>query len=82
MDYSLNIFGCKGDRLAKLTDETKYEQFHFWFLLVRRSRDVLYRITATQAVTCSHPSIVERAASGNGSGYCVLWAPPDLDDAE
>ncbi|KAH7889221.1 WD40-repeat-containing domain protein [Phlebopus sp. FC_14] len=36
------------------------------------------RITATQAVTCSHPSIVERCATGNASGRCVLWAPPDL----
>ncbi|KAJ3564049.1 hypothetical protein NP233_g8544 [Leucocoprinus birnbaumii] len=35
------------------------------------------RITAVQAVTCSHPNIVERAASGNASGRCVLWAPPD-----
>jgi len=35
------------------------------------------RITAVQAVTCSHPSILERAASGNGSGRCVLWAPID-----
>lgn len=35
------------------------------------------RITAVQAVTCSHPKIVERAASGNGSGRCVLWAPSD-----
>ncbi|KAF8892545.1 WD40 repeat-like protein [Infundibulicybe gibba] len=33
------------------------------------------RITAVQAVTCSHPSIVERVATGNGSGRCVLWAP-------
>ncbi|KAI0065378.1 WD40 repeat-like protein [Artomyces pyxidatus] len=32
-------------------------------------------VTAVQAVTCSHPSIVERAASGNASGRCVLWAP-------
>ncbi|KAH8116932.1 WD40 repeat-like protein [Phellopilus nigrolimitatus] len=32
-------------------------------------------ITAVQAVTCSHPSIVERAASANASGRCVLWAP-------
>ncbi|KAF9265426.1 WD40 repeat-like protein [Marasmius fiardii PR-910] len=37
------------------------------------------KITAVQAVTCSHPSIVERAASGNASGRCVLWAP--VDDA-
>ncbi|KAH0826908.1 WD40 repeat-like protein [Lanmaoa asiatica] len=37
------------------------------------------RITATQAVTCSHPSVVERCATGNGSGRCVLWAPPDLE---
>ncbi|KAF5358192.1 hypothetical protein D9756_001524 [Leucocoprinus leucothites] len=35
------------------------------------------RITAVQAVTCSHPNIVERAVSGNASGRCVLWAPPD-----
>ncbi|KAF9013865.1 WD40-repeat-containing domain protein [Cyathus striatus] len=34
-------------------------------------------ITAVQAVTASHPSIVERAVSGNASGRCVLWAPPD-----
>ncbi|KAG8217962.1 WD40-repeat-containing domain protein [Butyriboletus roseoflavus] len=37
------------------------------------------RITATQAVTCSHPSVVERCATGNGSGRCVLWAPPDSE---
>jgi len=37
------------------------------------------RISATQAVTCSHPSVVERVASGNGSGRCILWAPEDLD---
>ncbi|KAI0082758.1 WD40 repeat-like protein [Panus rudis PR-1116 ss-1] len=36
------------------------------------------RVTAVQAVTCSHPNIVERAASGNGSGRCILWAPPDV----
>jgi hypothetical protein len=41
------------------------------------------RISAVQAVTVSHPSVVERAASGNGSGRCVLWAPPeDADEAE
>ncbi|EJU05588.1 WD40 repeat-like protein [Dacryopinax primogenitus] len=33
------------------------------------------KITAVQAVTCSHPSIVERAVSGNASGRCILWAP-------
>ncbi|KAH9945953.1 WD40 repeat-like protein [Epithele typhae] len=33
------------------------------------------KITAVQAVTCSHPSVVERIATGNGSGRCVLWAP-------
>ncbi|KAJ4475167.1 WD40-repeat-containing domain protein [Lentinula edodes] len=36
------------------------------------------KITAVQAVTCSHPSIVERAATGNASGRCVLWAPEDV----
>ncbi|THH08660.1 hypothetical protein EW146_g8923 [Bondarzewia mesenterica] len=36
-------------------------------------------ISAVQAVTCSHPSVVERVASGNASGRCVLWAPPDED---
>ncbi|THU89524.1 WD40 repeat-like protein [Dendrothele bispora CBS 962.96] len=35
------------------------------------------KITAVQAVTCTHPSIVERVASGNASGRCVLWAPTD-----
>ncbi|KAF8478549.1 WD40 repeat-like protein [Russula ochroleuca] len=62
MDHSLDIFGCKGDRLAKLSDRTK--------------------LTAAQAVTCSHPSVVERVATGNASGRCVLWAPADPDDAE
>ncbi|EJD02328.1 WD40 repeat-like protein [Fomitiporia mediterranea MF3/22] len=38
------------------------------------------KISATQAVTCSHPSIVERAASGNASGRCVLWGPADLSE--
>ncbi|TFK76374.1 WD40 repeat-like protein [Pluteus cervinus] len=37
------------------------------------------KITAVQAVTCSHPNIVERVATGNGSGRCVLWAPPEAD---
>src|SRR5262249_18105754 len=31
------------------------------------------RITAVPAVTGSHPSIVERAYSGNASGRCVVW---------
>ncbi|KAF8077901.1 WD40-repeat-containing domain protein [Lyophyllum atratum] len=35
------------------------------------------KISAVQAVTCSHPSIVERAASGNASGRCVLWSSAD-----
>ncbi|KAF8552580.1 WD40 repeat-like protein [Imleria badia] len=59
MDHSLNIYSCKGELVAKLSDPE--------------------RITATQAVTCSHPSVVERCATGNGSGRCVLWAPPDLE---
>jgi hypothetical protein len=25
MDHTVDIFGCKGDRLAKLSDKTKYE---------------------------------------------------------
>ncbi|KAJ7046836.1 WD40-repeat-containing domain protein [Mycena alexandri] len=33
------------------------------------------KISAVQAVTCSHPSVLERAVSGNASGRCVLWAP-------
>ncbi|KAG1753431.1 WD40-repeat-containing domain protein [Suillus lakei] len=44
--------------------------------LIARLKDSL--ITATQAVTCSHPSVVERCATGNASGRCVLWAPPDV----
>ncbi|KAF8580875.1 WD40 repeat-like protein [Ramaria rubella] len=35
------------------------------------------KITAVQAVTCSHPQIVARVASGNASGRSVLWAPSD-----
>ncbi|KAF9218287.1 WD40 repeat-like protein [Gyrodon lividus] len=58
LEHSLDIFSCKGDLIARLSDRQ--------------------RITATQAVTCSHPSIVERCATGNGSGRCVLWAPSDL----
>ncbi|KAI9466345.1 WD40 repeat-like protein [Lactarius psammicola] len=58
LEHSLDIFGCKGEFLAKLSDKE--------------------RVSATQAVTCSHPNVVERAASGNGSGRCVLWAPADL----
>ncbi|KAI0035101.1 WD40 repeat-like protein [Vararia minispora EC-137] len=38
------------------------------------------RITAVQAVTCSHPTIVGRIASGNASGRCVLWAPGDENE--
>ncbi|TCD66698.1 hypothetical protein EIP91_001053 [Steccherinum ochraceum] len=57
MRHSLDIYSCKGELLARLSDPSK--------------------ITAVQAVTCSHPSVVERAASGNGSGRCVLWAPAD-----
>lgn len=37
------------------------------------------RISAVQAVTASHPNIVERAVSGNASGRCVLWAPQDIE---
>ncbi|KAJ7709851.1 WD40-repeat-containing domain protein [Mycena rosella] len=40
------------------------------------------RISAVQAVTCSHPTILERAVSGNGSGRCVLWAPSEEDASE
>ncbi|KAG2158180.1 WD40-repeat-containing domain protein [Suillus bovinus] len=46
--------------------------------LIARLKDS--RITATQAVTCSPPSVVERCATGNASGLvCVLWAPPDVE---
>ncbi|KAI8998489.1 WD40 repeat-like protein [Trametes punicea] len=58
MDHSVDVFSCKGDHIAKLSDRTK--------------------ITAVQAVTCSHPSVVERVASGNASGRCVLWAPEEV----
>ncbi|KAJ7109432.1 WD40-repeat-containing domain protein [Mycena epipterygia] len=40
------------------------------------------RISAVQAVTCSHPSILERAVSGNASGRCVLWAPSEEASAQ
>ncbi|KAF8625806.1 hypothetical protein AX15_005193 [Amanita polypyramis BW_CC] len=36
------------------------------------------RISAVQAVTASHPNIVERVVSGNASGRCVLWAPQSV----
>jgi len=78
MDHSVDIFGCKGDLLAKLSDKAK------WVCTFGSSlRVVAYvvnRISATQAVTCSHPSIVERVATGNGTGRCLLWAPADPDD--
>ncbi|KAF8798064.1 WD40 repeat-like protein [Phlegmacium glaucopus] len=45
--------------------------------LVTQLRDRT-RVSAVQAVTCSHPHIVERAVSGNASGRCVLWAPEPL----
>ncbi|KAK2466875.1 hypothetical protein APHAL10511_001133 [Amanita phalloides] len=45
-------------------------------LIARLSDDK--RISAVQAVTASHPNIVERAVSGNASGRCVLWAPHDI----
>ena len=38
------------------------------------------RISAVQAVTCTHPSIVERAVSGNASGRVTLWGPEKLKD--
>ncbi|KAH7107553.1 WD40 repeat-like protein [Auriculariales sp. MPI-PUGE-AT-0066] len=37
------------------------------------------KITAVQAVTASHSSLLARAASGNGSGRCVLWADTDTE---
>lgn len=33
-------------------------------------------ITAVPAVTAMHPLTPARMATGNGSGRCVLWAPP------
>ncbi|CAG7846133.1 DNA damage-binding protein CMR1 {ECO:0000250/UniProtKB:Q12510} [Serendipita indica DSM 11827] len=32
------------------------------------------KITAVQAVTATHPAYINRAASGNASGRCVLWS--------
>ncbi|KAF8636726.1 hypothetical protein AX17_003529 [Amanita inopinata Kibby_2008] len=58
MDHSLDVFSCKGELVARLSDRQ--------------------RISAVQAVTASHPSIIERAVSGNGSGRCVLWATEDV----
>jgi hypothetical protein len=81
MDHSLDIFGCQGDLLAKLSDKTKCD-LSFVFSFTPRSYEIYNRVSATQAVTCSHPSVVERVASGNGSGRCVLWAPADIDEKE
>lgn len=46
--------------------------------LVQRLSDPR-RISAVQAVTASHPNIVERVVTGNASGRCILWAPEDLE---
>lgn len=46
--------------------------------LIQRLSDPT-RISAVQAVTASHPSIVERVATGNGSGRVFLWAPEELE---
>ncbi|KAI0341807.1 WD40 repeat-like protein [Trametopsis cervina] len=35
------------------------------------------KISAVQAVTCSHPTLVNRIASGNASGRCVLFSPTE-----
>ncbi|KAJ7774894.1 WD40-repeat-containing domain protein [Mycena metata] len=40
------------------------------------------KISAVQAVTCSHPSVTERAVSGNASGRCVLWAPSEEEEED
>ncbi|QRW00614.1 DNA damage-binding protein CMR1 [Ceratobasidium sp. AG-Ba] len=58
MAQSLDVVGCDGQVLAKLTDRAK--------------------ISAVQAVTASHPSILARAVSGNASGRCVFWSPADV----
>jgi hypothetical protein len=40
------------------------------------------KVSAVQAVTASHPNIVERAVSGNASGRATLWAPVDEEEEE
>ena len=79
MEHSLDIYSCKGDLLAKLTDSSKSVGVNSHDYPGSFTEFVIFlRITAVQAVTCSHPNIAERAASGNGSGRCVLWAPADV----
>lgn len=93
MDHSLDIYSCKVRNLlvfsaTQLTwrqgrchrQISRPIQVKF---VVRFSLGLVLmcfvdRITAVQAVTCSHPNIIERAVSGNASGRCVLWAPADL----
>ena len=66
---------CEG-RLARKTLGQLKVYISFIPTLASRLTE-LGRITAVQAVTCSHPGILERVASGNASGRCVLWAPPE-----
>jgi hypothetical protein len=40
------------------------------------------KVSAVQAVTASHPNVVERAVSGNASGRATLWAPMDEEQEE
>lgn len=66
---------CEGGLACKTLGQLQVDLVHHpgVYLLTYQT----YRITAVQAVTCSHPGIVERVASGNASGRCVLWAPPE-----
>jgi WD repeat-containing protein 76 len=77
MDHSLDIFSAKVCLLRLLLPAQTSIYIRFQGEVLVRLSDPR-RISAVQAVTCSHPSIVERAVSGNGSGRCVLWAPEDL----
>ena len=75
MDHSLDIFSGKVSKPGL----SRYHQANAAFQgeVLARLYDPR-RVTAVQAVTCAHPSVVERAVSGNGSGRCVLWAPEDV----
>lgn len=75
MDHSLDIFSGKGDLITRLSDKTKFVASYLHSIQLLTAD----RITAVQAVTCSHPNILERAVSGNASGRCVLWAPADME---
>lgn len=40
------------------------------------------KISAVQSVVTSHPRRIQRLATGNASGRCVLWGPKENETDE